>query len=119
MDLNVKAPTKRTKRGQYLYDLVKEPKYKVTLDNVKEFLSKYYQSLSYQEIIRITKSLYNVNLTTNDIKNLALGLNMKPKNLDSSTRKYTKKQFNFRVSRGLWLTYYDYNTLEELRMKPK
>lgn len=118
IDIKVTPPRKKTKRGYYLYDIVKESKHKVLLQNVKEFLKKYYTELTYQEIINTVKALFNVNLTTNDIKNLCLGLGLKPKNLDASKRKFVKKEFNERVSRGLWLCYFDFRDLSEIKLKP-
>lgn len=118
LGIKVHPPKKKTKRGFYLYDIVKESKHKILLQDVKEFLKKYYTELSYSEITNTVKALFNVNLTTNDIKNLCLGLGLKPKNLDSSTRKFSRKQFHEKVSRGLWLCYFDFRDLSEIKLKP-
>lgn len=117
--IKVSSPTKRTKRGQYLYDLVSKHEHKETLNKVKEFLNKYYQELTFNQIVTTVKALYNVNLTQGEIKNLCLSINLLPKNISASTRKFEKKEFDKRVARGLWLEYFNYWEVKPIKLKPE
>jgi len=118
LGFTVKKPIKEPLKGFSLYEMVSKEKHKDNLLKVKEFLRKYYQELNYQEIINTVRALYNASLTQGEIKNLCLSLNLAPKNISASTRKFTKKEFNPRVARGLWVEYWNYWECKPIKLKP-
>ena len=114
----VKKPQKKPLKGHSLYDVITKDRYKSILVNTKEFLKKYYQELTYQELIITARALYNISLSTSEIKNLCLGMNLVPKNVSASSRKFVKKEFSPRVARGLWLEYWNYWECKPIKLKP-
>lgn len=118
LGFSVKKRNLGSVRGLTLYDVVSKAQYKNLLTDLKGFLEKYYQELTYKEIMTTVKSLYNINLSQNEIKNLIIGLNLLPKNIEGNVKKFVTKAFDINVSRGLFIEYFDYNTLEKVKLRP-
>jgi len=118
LGFEVRKRDKGSLRGYILYDIVSKPQHKETLVKIKNFLSKYYQDLTYKELMTTIKTLFHVNVSQNEIKNMIIGLNLLPKNIEGNVKKFVKKEFNINVSRGLFIDYFDYNTVEKIKLRP-
>ena len=118
LGFEVKKHIKKPLKGYTLYDVVSKDKHKHLIDGTKDFIKKYYQELTYREMIITIRALYHIHITQGEIKNLCISMNLAPKNISASSRKFIKKEFSPRVARGLWLEYWNYWECKPIKLKP-